>query len=168
MSMLMTYFRFWNRNLHDLVSPCGPVSPTLMDIASITSLKPLGKTYALGLSEDQFERSEVGIDFSAKSYKGFIKKNAKDTEEVFDKEHIAFLLYWVSSHLLCTWALQIPMYCYNLAQALHFGEDICLSKFLLAFVYKVMDEVIEIMDALGKMKHIVGPLWIVQLRLNVM
>ncbi|KAG4982553.1 hypothetical protein JHK87_027302 [Glycine soja] len=42
----------------------------------------------------KFERSEVGIDFSAKSYKGFIKKNAKDTEEVFDKEHIAFLLYW--------------------------------------------------------------------------
>ena len=29
-----------------------------------------------------------------------------------------------------------------------------------------MDEAIKIMDTLGKMKHIVGPLWIVQLWLN--
>lgn len=48
--------------------------------------------------------------------------NAKDTKE--DEEHIAFLMYWVSSHLLCTRSLQTPMYSYNLAQTLHFGEDI--------------------------------------------
>ena len=72
-------------------------------------------------------------------------------------------MYWVSSHLLCTRSLQIPMYCYNLAQALHFGENICLSKFLLVSVFKVMDEVVEIMDAPGKVKDIVGPLCLVQL-----
>ena len=38
-----------------------------MCIATITSLKPLGKTYALGLIEDQIEMTEVDIDFSAKS-----------------------------------------------------------------------------------------------------
>lgn len=70
-----------------------------MDIALINSLKPLGKTYALGLFEDQIERNEVNIDCSAKSYGRFIKKNAKEIEEVFDEEHIAFLMYWVSSHL---------------------------------------------------------------------
>ena len=75
-------------------------------------------------------------------------------------------MYWVSSHLLCTRSLQIPMYCYNLAQALHFGENICLSKFLLVSVFKVMDEAVEIMDTLGKMEHIVGPLWLVILLLN--
>jgi len=35
-----------------------------MDIVAITGLKPLGKTYALGLFEDQIERSEVEIDWS--------------------------------------------------------------------------------------------------------
>lgn len=69
-------------------------------------------------------------------------------------------MYWVSSHLICTCSLQIPKYSYNLAQALHFGEDICLGKFLLASIYKVM-------DTPGKMKPIAGPLWIVQLLLNV-
>ena len=58
------------------------------------------------------------------------------------------------------------MYNYNLAQALHFEEDICLSEFLLASIYKVMEEAIEIMDTPRKRQHIVGPLWIVQLWLN--
>lgn len=107
----------------------------------------------------------MDIDLSVKSYGGFIEKHAKNTKEVLDEEHIVFLMYWVSSNL-CTRALQIPMYCYNLVQALHFREDICLSKLLLASVYKVMDEAIKIMDAPGKMKHIVGPLRIVQLWLN--
>ena len=43
-----------------------------MDLIAIIGLKPLGKTYALGLFEDQIERSEVKIDGSAKSYGGFI------------------------------------------------------------------------------------------------
>jgi len=54
------------------------------------------------------------------------------------------------------------MYSYNLAQDLHFREDIFLSKFLLASINKVMEEAIEIMDTPGKMKPIVGPLWVVQ------
>ncbi|KAH1249502.1 hypothetical protein GmHk_05G012837 [Glycine max] len=52
--------------------PYVPVSPTLMDLIAIIGLKPLGKTYSLGLFEDQIERSEVKIDGSAKSYGGFI------------------------------------------------------------------------------------------------
>jgi len=43
-----------------------------MDLIAIIGLKPLGKTYSLGLFEDQIERSEVKIDGSAKSYGGFI------------------------------------------------------------------------------------------------
>lgn len=33
-------------------------------------------------------------------------------------------------------------------------------------MFKVMDEVVKIIDAPRKMKHIVGPLWLVQLWLN--
>ena len=41
-----------------------------------------------------------------------------------------------------------------------------VGKFQLALVFKVMDEAVKIMDALGKMKHTLGPLWTVQLCLN--
>jgi len=91
--MLMTFFLFWNQSLHALELPCGPISPTLMDIALINSLKPLGKTYALGLFEDQIERNEVNIDWSAKSYNEFIGNNAKKIGELYNEEHIAFLMY---------------------------------------------------------------------------
>lgn len=156
--MLMALFLLWNRNLHAPELPYGPIRLTLLDIVVITGLKPLGKTYALGLFKDQIKRNEIDIDFNVNSYGSFIEKKVKDTEEVSNAKHITFLMYWVSWHIICTCSLQIAMYNYNLAQTLHFGEDICLGKFLLASVYKVMKEVVEIMDTPSKMKPIVRPL----------
>lgn len=89
----MVDFLFWNRSLHAFELPCGPVTPTLLDITFIIGLKPLRKTYDLGLFEKQVERNEINIDWSVKSYWGFTQNNAKETEEVFDEEHIAFLMY---------------------------------------------------------------------------
>lgn len=135
MPMLIASFLFQNCNLHALEFPYGPISLTLLDVAAITGHKPLGKTYALGLFEDQIERAKINIVFNAKTYGAFIEKNVRDTEEISYAEHIAFLMYWVSSHLIYTRSLQIHMYSYNLAQALHFKEDIfvlgsfCLLQF---------------------------------------
>lgn len=50
--MLITFFLFWNWSLHALELPYGLVTLTLIDIARITGLKPLGKAYVLGLIED--------------------------------------------------------------------------------------------------------------------
>jgi len=160
MPMLMALFLFCNRSLHALELPYGPVSLTLLDIVAIIGLKPLGKTYALGLFKDQIERAEIDIDFSDKSCGDFIEKNVRNTKQISNVEYIAFFMYWVSSHLSCTRSLQIPMYSYNLAQALHFGDNICLRKFFLASIYKFMEEAVEILDTPGKMKPIAGPLWI--------
>lgn len=79
MPMLIASFLFQNCSLHALEFPYGPISLTLLDVAAITGHKPLGKTYALGLFEDQIERGEIDIDFSAKSYEAFIKRNVRDT-----------------------------------------------------------------------------------------
>lgn len=81
-----------------------------MNITMITGLKPLRETYALGLFDNQIKRSEVNIDWSAKSSGGFNEKNAKETREVSDKEHNVFLMYKVYLHLLCTQSLPIPIY----------------------------------------------------------
>ena len=85
MHMLIFFFLFWNRSLHALELPCSPITLTLMCIATITSLKPLGKTYALGLIEDQIEMTEVDIDFSAKSYGAFIEKMQKTLKRFLTK-----------------------------------------------------------------------------------
>lgn len=66
--MLMVDFLFWNLSLHALELSCGPVTPTLLDITFIIGLKPLRKTYDLGLFEKQVERNEINIDWSVKSY----------------------------------------------------------------------------------------------------
>lgn len=56
--MLMSSFLFWNCSLHVLELPCGFISLNLLDIATIARLKPLGKTYVLGLFEDQIEKRD--------------------------------------------------------------------------------------------------------------
>ncbi|KAG5099873.1 hypothetical protein JHK82_044925 [Glycine max] len=81
MPMLMALFLLWNRNLHAPELPYGPIRLTLLDIVVITGLKPLGKTYALGLFKDQIKRNEIDIDFNVNSYGSFIEKKVKDTEE---------------------------------------------------------------------------------------
>nr|KYP49149.1 hypothetical protein KK1_029083 [Cajanus cajan]KYP49166.1 hypothetical protein KK1_029100 [Cajanus cajan] len=55
-------------------------------------------------------------------------------------EHIAFLMYWLSTCVFCTPSLQVPKYYYILAQALHLKKKICLSKLLLASLYTCLDE----------------------------
>ncbi|KAG4979982.1 hypothetical protein JHK85_033940 [Glycine max] len=82
MPMLMALFLFCNRSLHALELPYGPVSLTLLDIVAIIGLKPLGKTYALGLFKDQIERAEIDIDFSDKSCGDFIEKNVRNTKQI--------------------------------------------------------------------------------------
>lgn len=56
MPILMVSFLLWNRSSHALELPYGLVTLILMDMDVITGLKPLGKTYALGLFEDKIKK----------------------------------------------------------------------------------------------------------------
>ncbi|KHN35887.1 uncharacterized protein LOC114367667 [Glycine soja] len=165
--LLMASFIVWNRSTHAFDLPCGPASPTLLDIAAITGLRPIGERYAMGLIKDEINVETVGVNFRYSTYRRYIKEHQGEAGTyVTEKEHISFLLYWLSSHVLCTPALKVTKNVFNLAQALHLGKDICLSKFLLASLYKAMDEAVDIFKAPYLLRNFSGPLWLMQLWLN--
>nr|KYP33196.1 hypothetical protein KK1_045966 [Cajanus cajan] len=81
------------------------------------------------------------IDWDKKTYFAFISAH-HDVEDapITNFEHIAFLLYWLSTCVFCTPYLQVPKYYYVLGQALHPRKKVCLSKLLLASFYACLDE----------------------------
>uniref|UniRef100_A0A151UD95 Aminotransferase-like plant mobile domain-containing protein n=1 Tax=Cajanus cajan TaxID=3821 RepID=A0A151UD95_CAJCA len=75
-------------------------------------------------------------------------------------------MYWLSACVFCTPSLQVPKYYYNLAQALHLKNKICLSKLLLASLYTCLDEASESLSRESGSRNLSGPSWLLQLWLN--
>lgn len=46
--MIMATAFFWNQNTCALELPCGLASPTLLDVAAIIGLMPIGEKYLVG------------------------------------------------------------------------------------------------------------------------
>lgn len=59
----------------------------------------------------------------------------KDTTEVSDTEHIAFLAFWLSQFVFRARSLQIPKSSVIMAIQLHEGHSFCLSKLPLGNLY---------------------------------
>jgi len=80
------------------------LTPTLLDVAAITGLKPTGQTF-----DPEGYDSGISFDFTRFAYSIFIKDH-HDTEsvEVTDKEHVAFLTYWLSMYIFCTRSIEVP------------------------------------------------------------
>jgi len=66
--MLIVAFHFWNSSTSSLHLKCGMLTPTLLDVATITGLKPIGQTFDL----DGYD-SEISFDFTRFDYDIFIK-----------------------------------------------------------------------------------------------
>nr|KYP32338.1 hypothetical protein KK1_047014 [Cajanus cajan] len=101
--MLLSSIFFCNRETRAFEFPCGFVCPTLLDIAAITGLKPLGDRYLSDILEEEIPMTETSIVWDKKTYFAFI--NAHHDEEgtpVTGSKHIAFLLYWLSACVFCT------------------------------------------------------------------
>jgi hypothetical protein len=69
------------------------LTPTLLDVASLTSLKPTGQTFD---PDNHF--SELSFDFARPAYGNFIiDHHDTSSAEVSDIEHVTFLTYWLSN-----------------------------------------------------------------------
>nr|KYP37769.1 hypothetical protein KK1_041013 [Cajanus cajan] len=118
--MLLSAIFFWNMETRAFEFPCGFAYPTLLDIAAITGLKPLGDRYLPDTLEEEIPMTETSIVWDKKTYSAFVSAHhGEKGTPVTDSEHIAFLLYWLSACVFCTPSLQVPKYYYTLAQALH-------------------------------------------------
>ena len=65
------------------------LTPTLLDVACLTSLKPTGQSF-----DPDNHDLEISFDFTRLAYGNFIKdQHVTTSAEVSDKEHISFLTY---------------------------------------------------------------------------
>lgn len=72
------------------------LTPTLFDVTTITGLFPLGEAFDPTLS------AENTFTFGRASLLNYIEDHHnKDSVEVSDKEHIAFLTPWLSYYIFC-------------------------------------------------------------------
>nr|KYP32053.1 hypothetical protein KK1_047357 [Cajanus cajan]KYP32055.1 hypothetical protein KK1_047359 [Cajanus cajan] len=142
--MLLSAIFFWNRETRAFEFPCGFICPTLLDIAAITGLTPIGDRFDPDVFEEEISIKKTSISWDKKTYLAFITAHmGKPNTSISTLEHIAFLMYWLFACVFCTPSLQVPKYYYILAQALHLKKKICLSKLLLASLYTCLDEASE-------------------------
>jgi hypothetical protein len=103
------------------------LTPTLLDVAGLTGLKPTGQTF-----NPNKHHSELSFDFTRPAYGNFIlDHHDTSSAKVIDLEHIAFFNYWLFMFIFCSRSIQIPKKFITLAIQLHEGRDICLGKLIL-------------------------------------
>ncbi|XP_050885349.1 uncharacterized protein LOC127090291 [Lathyrus oleraceus] len=164
-NMLLTSLYFWDSTYNTFHLPCGMVTPTLFDAVAIVGLRPNGIDFnPTNLNEDT-----IAFDTSFAPYSLFMSHyHDKDTTEVSDVEHIAFLTLWLSKYVFCPRSLQVAKRFITMANQLHAGTKLCLSEMILANLYEFLSESVNLLKTIkdqGKI-HLSGPFWLLQLWLN--
>ncbi|XP_039687867.1 uncharacterized protein [Medicago truncatula] len=159
--MIIAALHFWNPSTNSLHLKCGMLTPTLLDVAGLVGLKPIGQTF-----DPDTHSSGISFDFSRPTYGNFIIDHHKTSSAtVSDQEHIAFLTYWLSMYIFCSRSIQIPKKFTTLAIQLHEGRDICLSKLILGSLYENLNHAVSSIKDFqpGSSLIIPGPIWLFQL-----
>jgi hypothetical protein len=95
--------------------------------------------------------------------------NIKDTTEVSDEEHIAFLTFWLCHYAFYSSSLQIAMKFAVMTTQIHEGHTFNLSKLLMGNPYEAISTGFQTKRTLveGKTLVLSGPWWLFQLWLVV-
>lgn len=97
-SMLVSSLYFWENTYNNFHFPCGMMTPTLFDIATITRLKLTGETYDPNLMDED----TIFFDTTKASFTTYIAYyHDKNSVEVSDQEPITFLALWLSHCVFC-------------------------------------------------------------------
>lgn len=141
------------------------ITPTLFDAAAIVGLLPNGIDFdPTNLNEDS-----IAFDTSFAPYSLFMSHyHDKDTTEVSDVEHIAFLILWLTKYVFCSRSLQVAKRFITMANQLHVGTKLCLSEMILANLYESLSESVNLLKTIKDQCKInlSGPFWLLQLWLN--
>ena len=98
--MILDLLGFWATFVNSFIFPFSLMSPTLVDVMTITRLpingEKLPTLFAISIED-------LGIHFSKSgaSYSKFLTTNAKSRSVVSDGEYHAFLLYWLCKYFVC-------------------------------------------------------------------
>ncbi|XP_058787635.1 uncharacterized protein LOC131661987 [Vicia villosa] len=162
--MLLASIFFWEGSTNTFHFPCGMMTPTLFDVATITGLSPLGEIF------DPTLPTEMNFNFTNATITKYMQDHYdKSTEEVSDEEHVAFLTYWLSYYLFCPGSVQIAKAYIPLAIQIHEGRKVSLGKLLLAYLYHTLGIAslrIKRLHETPKQLSLSGPYWLLQHWLN--
>ncbi|XP_057422973.1 uncharacterized protein LOC130716934 isoform X2 [Lotus japonicus] len=162
-AMLLSALYFWERSTTCLHVPFGMITPSLLDVAAITGLWPIGDDYHSAPATVK----PISIPTDNISFSRFIKDHYVESGEVSDAEHVAFLLYWLSAYVFCTKSLRIPAKLLPLANLLHEGRQLAMARLVLGNLYQMLNEAVEdIRNTKTVSLNAAGPLWLFQLWLN--
>ena len=154
--MIIAALHFWNPSTNSLHLKCDMLAPTLLEVVGLT-----GQTF-----DPDSHYSYMSFDFSRLAYGNFIKDQHVSTNpNVSDKEHVAFLTYWLSMYIFCSRSIQVPKKFKTLAIQLHEGRDICLGKLILGSLYENLSQAVTSIKEYqtGSSLIIPGPIWLFQL-----
>jgi len=95
-------------------------TPTLLDVAAITGLKPTGDIFDPDICE-----SNITFYFKRATFDNYITDhhNTK-TKDVSDEEHVSFLTLWLSMYVFCMRSIQVAKHYITLAYQLHEGKQV--------------------------------------------
>lgn len=118
---------FWEGLTNTFQLPCRMLTPTLFDVAAITGVSPLDKTFnPTPLTENTFSLNRASL-------KNYIEDHHdQDFAEVSDEEHIAFLTLWLSYYVIYLGSLEIAKRYISLAIQIHEGRQVYLGKLFLS------------------------------------
>ncbi|KAK2449848.1 hypothetical protein QL285_009003 [Trifolium repens] len=162
--LLVAALHFYEKSTNTFQFKCGMLTPTLLDVAAITGLRPVG---------DHFDPTKTGdkveVNFQEATFSKYIAEQmGKEGEEVSTEEHVAFLTLWLSHFVFCSKSLQVARMYIPLAQQINEGRLFSLGRFLLACLYEAMGNASDAIKASkdGSKVSIAGPMWLLQLWLN--
>ncbi|KAL5138864.1 hypothetical protein HKD37_10G028935 [Glycine soja] len=162
--MLIAAMHFFESSTNTFQFKCGMMTPTLLDVAALTGLRPSGETYDPTTSSDN-----IKLVYKENTFSKYIAEHKGTVEEeVSDEEHVAFLTLWLSHYVFCTKSLQVAKRFIPMALQIHEGQSFGFGRLLLAVLYESLGEAC---DDLKKSKDgssflVSGPMWLLQLWLN--
>jgi hypothetical protein len=162
--LLIAALHFYEKSTNTFQFKCEMLTPTLLDVAAITGLRPTRDHFHPTVTGDKVELSYKENTFS----KDIAENMGKVGEEVSIEEHVAFLTLWLSHFVFCSKSLQVARMFIPMTQQINECRLFSLGRLLLASLYEAMGNASDAIKASkdGSKFTVVGPIWLLQLWLN--
>jgi hypothetical protein len=159
-NILKTIGYFWSDALNCFMFGHGPMTPTLLDVAMITGLDIASP------SPSAFKLPKVPFTLSSKkectSWGAYLNRYMKTKGPVTEREHTAFLNFWLEHFIFCGPSLAPTKNYLSLAYELAKGTQLGLGKLFLGEVYRSL-QLMSVKLFSRKTVKTGGPWWFIQL-----
>ena len=151
---------FWSDALNCFLFGHGPMTPTLLDVVMITGLDITSP------SPSAFRLPKVPFTLSSKTectnWGAYLRRHMKSKGPVTEKEHTAFLNFWLEHFIFCGPSLAPTKNYLPLAYELARGTQLGIGKLFLGEVYRYL-QLMSLKLFSQRTVKTGGPWWFIQL-----